>query len=260
MNHREVEQGDECGTVNNVVRIIDAAPPSMSACDKLTMDMMINTAAYSKYMSRKVNEQKTQSDETKSERRFYKKRIMDLTKQLIKNPTYTNDSAVINASSAYINACIMHFKFVDLSDTIQSEHQHPDDDDVSSSDKKPQDTDFIAKVSEIDATYLMEDAAKKVKKINIPEKNMLERLFVPPEPPAEAHVSVVSLQSTATTVPRVIAIDFSDQQFKTKGVKKTSLKPKSKPKSNTNTNTNANTNTNTNAELIPTSNKPLTTD
>jgi hypothetical protein len=245
MNHQRVEQGDEGGStvnVNNVVRIIDAAPPSMSACDKLTMDMMINTAAYSKYMSRKVNEQKTHSDETKSERRFYKKRIMDLTKQLIKNPTYTNDSAVINTSSAYINACIMHFKFVDLSDTIQSEHQCPVDDDVSSSDKKAEEPDFIAKVNEIDAAYLMEDVAKKVKKINIPEKNMLERLFVPPEPLAESHDSANPLHSTASTIPRVIAIDFNDQQFKTKGVKKTSLNPKSKSKSKSNTDTNTNTN------------------
>jgi hypothetical protein len=235
MNHQGVEQGDEGGsTVNNVMRIIGAAPPSMSACDKLTMDMMINTVAYSKYMSRKVNEQKTQSDETKSERRFYKKRIMDLTKQLIKNPMYTNDSAVINASSAYINACIMHFKFVDLSDTIQSEHQVPDDNDDSNSDKKPEETetDFIAKVNEIDAAYLMEDTAKKVKKINIPEKNMLERLFVPPEPPAEVHDSTNPLHSTASSIPRVVAIDFSDQQFKTKGVKKSNSKPSAKTNHN----------------------------
>ena len=203
--------GSVAGSVacsGNVIRIVDAAQPSMSACDKLTMDTMINAVAYSKYMSRKVNERKTQSDETKSERRFYKKRIIDLTKHLIKNPTYTNDSAVINASSAYINACIMHFKFIDLSDTLQSEHAQ----------SAPQD--FVANVNEIDTAYLMDDANNKVKKINIHEKNILERLFIPPEPPAES-----SCTTTATpAIPRVVAIDFGDQQFKTKGVKKSNQK------------------------------------
>jgi hypothetical protein len=209
----------------NVVSIVDAAQPSMSACDKLTMDTMINTVAYSKYMSRKVNERKTQSDETKSERRFYKKRIIELTKQLIKKPTYTNDSAVINASSAYINACIMHFKFIDLSDTLQSEHveqqgqgQGEGQNQAQPQPQAPQD--FAANVNEIDTAYLMDDANNKVKKINIHEKNILERLFIPPEPPAES-----SCITTAThAIPRVVAIDFGDQQFKTKGVKKSNQK------------------------------------
>jgi hypothetical protein len=212
-------------------RIVDAAQPCMSACDKLTMDTMINTVAYSKYVSRKMTEKKTQSDETKSERRFYKKRIMDLTKQLIKNPTHTNDPAVINACSTYIHACIMHFKFIDLSDTLQSEHhgqgQCADNDTDANSNQCSagaavmQHEDFTAKVNEIDTAYLMDDA-KHVKKISIPEKNVLERLFISPDPPAG--LSEPPSLTGSAAIPRVVSIDFSDQQFKTKGVKKSKQK------------------------------------
>ena len=80
---------------------------TMSACDKLTMDTMINVSAYSKYISKRDTDVKTRSDETKNERRFYKKRIVELTKQLIKNMDHVKDSSVVNACSAYFNACIL---------------------------------------------------------------------------------------------------------------------------------------------------------
>lgn len=203
---------------------------TMSACDKLTMDTMINTAAYSKYISRKDNETKTKLDETKTERRFYKKRIIELTKQLIKNMDHVKDSSVINACSAYFNACIMHFKFVDLSDTIQTEHYvepsgnpDPDDPDVN----VVSEPDLVYNgVKHIDSEFFSAEQNRNishVKKINtINEKNILEKLFISETEPVKSQTSTTS---TTTSIPRVIEIDFKDQQFKTKGIK-----PKSKPK------------------------------
>jgi len=203
---------------------------TMSACDKLTMDTMINSAAYSKYISRKDNETKTKLDETKTERRFYKKRIVELTKQLIKNMDHVKDSSVINACSAYFNACIMHFKFIDLSDTIQTEHYvEPSGNvntDINVDGNVDLDPDLVHNgVQHIDSEFFSVDAIKNqnVKKINIMnnEKNILEKLFTSPDSEKEP-VNNVSKSST-TSVPRVIEIDFKDQQFKTKGIK-----PKSK--------------------------------
>jgi hypothetical protein len=67
-----------------------------------------------------------------------------------------------------------------------------------------------------------------VKKINIMnnEKNILEKLFISPDSEKEPPVkngSGSGSGSSATSIPRVIEIDFKDQQFKTKGIK-----PKSK--------------------------------
>jgi hypothetical protein len=201
---------------------------TMSACDKLTMDTMINSAAYSKYISRKDNETKTKLDETKTERRFYKKRIIELTKQMIKNMDHVKDSSVINACSAYFNACIMHFKFIDLSDTIQTEHCTGVDPEPSTIDVT---SDLVHNgVQHIDSEFFSVDAIKNqnVKKINIMnnEKNILEKLFISPDSEKESPVKSGSGSGSGyntTSVPRVIEIDFKDQQFKTKGIK-----PKSK--------------------------------
>lgn len=217
-------------TTATTTTTITTATTTMSACDKLTMDTMINSAAYSKYISRKDNETKTKLDETKTERRFYKKRIIELTKQLIKNMDHVKDSSVINACSAYFNACIMHFKFVDLSDTIQTEHyvEH-----TSNPDPVDPDIDIVSEpdlvyngVKHIDSEFFSAEQNRNishVKKLNtINEKNILEKLFISPDSEKEPVNNNVS-KSSSTSVPRVIEIDFKDQQFKTKGIK-----PKSK--------------------------------
>lgn len=228
---------------------------SMSACDKLTMDTMINVAAYSKYMARKDSDIKIRSDETKSERRFYKKRIIELTKNMIKNPAYTNDSTIINACDAFINACIVHFKFVDLSDTIQMEHynskagandgSHANESNESNEsieNTSNETIDFGSKVTQIDTAFLSEDT-KKIKKINVKcEKNILEQLFISPEAEAhhvstEGHTSsepVQKVNKVIKNIPRVIEIDFKDHQFKTKGIKKTKVKGSEGSVNNTN--------------------------
>lgn len=205
------------------------ATTTMSACDKLTMDTMINSAAYSKYISRKDNETKTKLDETKTERRFYKKRIIELTKQLIKNMDHVKDSSVINACSAYFNACIMHFKFVDLSDTIQTEHYvEPTNIDPVDPDVNVVSEPVYNGVKHIDSEFFSAEQNRNishVKKLNtINEKNILEKLFISPDSETEPVKSQTTTNTTTTTsVPRVIEIDFKDQQFKTKGIK-----PKSK--------------------------------
>ena len=194
------------------------------------MDTMINSAAYSKYISRKDNETKTKLDETKTERRFYKKRIVELTKQMIKNMDHVKDSSVVNACSAYFNACIMHFKFIDLSDTIQTEHYVEPGTNVDGNvDPDPDpDPDIVHNgVQHIDSEFFSADAIQNqnVKKINIMnnEKNILEKLFISPDSEKEPDNNVS--KTNTTSIPRVIEIDFKDQQFKTKGIK-----PKSKSK------------------------------
>jgi len=206
--------------------VIVESQTSMSACDKLTMDTMINVAAYSKYMARKETDTKIRSSETKSERRFYKKRILELTKQLIKNPAHTNDSTVITACNAYINACIVHFKFVDLSETLQMEHTDENSNAAASAaydgSASFSTIDAMNKVNEIDTAFLSEDV-RNVKKISIPEKNVLEQLFISPE--SKTQTKPITTPDTNNHIPRVIEIDFKDKHFKTKGIKKSKTKP-----------------------------------
>jgi len=208
---------------------------TMSACDKLTMDTMINVAAYSKYISKRDADVETRSDHKKSERRFYKKRILALTKELIKNPTHINDTSLINASIAYINACIMHFKFIDLSDTLQQEYAEDDNanDDANDNDNDNanansnnvndnSELNFEETVNKIDASFFENDH-RNVKKIKLNEKNILEQLFVLPTSPSSGPTHDTD-SKPINNIPRVVGINLKDRQFKTKGLKPTSHK------------------------------------
>lgn len=211
--------------------VIVESQSSMSACDKLTMDTMINMGVYSKYMARKETDTKIRSSETKTERRFYKKRILELTKQLIKNPTHTNDSSVITACNAYINACIVHFKFVDLSDTLQMEHATVDsvaEPSCADGGECPaKHHDAVNIVNQIDTAFLSEsDDVRNIKKISIPEKNVLEQLFISPEFKMQSKSEIDTTTTNTKHIPRIIEVDFKDRHFKTKGIKKSKSKNK----------------------------------
>jgi hypothetical protein len=215
--------------------VIVESQSSMSACDKLTMDTMINMGVYSKYMARKETDTKIRSSETKSERRFYKKRILELTKQLIKNPTHTNDSSVITACNAYINACIVHFKFVDLSDTLQMEHvtacsvaEPSSISGIADDEGTAEQHDVIINiVNQIDTAFLSEsDDVRNIKKISIPEKNVLEQLFISPELKMKSKSDTTTTTTTTKHIPRIIEVDFKDRQLKTKCIKKSKGKNK----------------------------------
>ena len=201
---------------------------TMSACDKLTMDTMINVAAYSKYISKRDADVETRSDHKKSERRFYKKRILALTKELIKNPAHVNDTSLINSSTAYINACIMHFKFIDLSDTLQKEYAEVDNNNDNDNSNKNNDNDnshlnFEETVHKIDASFFENDH-RNVKKIKLNEKNILEQLFVLPESSSSSSPLHDTDSKPINNIQRVVGINLKDRQFKTKGLKTTSHK------------------------------------
>jgi len=175
----------------------------MSACDKLTMDTMINVAAYSKYISKRDSDVETRSDHKKSERRFYKKRIR-----------------------------IMHFKFIDLSDTLQKEYAEVDNDNDNDNDNSNKNNDndndnshlnFEETVHKIDASFFENDH-RNVKKIKLNEKNILEQLFVLPESSSSSSPLHDTDSKPINNIPRVVGINLKDRQFKTKGLKTTSHK------------------------------------
>jgi hypothetical protein len=118
-----------------------------------------------------------------------------------------------------------------LSDTIQTEHyvEPSGNPDLTVDGNVDPDPDLVHNgVQHIDSEFFSGDAIKNqnVKKINIMnnEKNILEKLFISPDSEKEPPVKNGSGSgSGSTSIPRVIEIDFKDQQFKTKGIK-----PKSK--------------------------------
>lgn len=213
------------------------AQHSMSACDKLTMETMMNVDAYSKYINRRSQAAELRNFSDKSERKFYRRRIIDTTKEMLRDSKYVNDGTVTNAFNAYINACIMHFKFIDLADTIQQDYSNlslttATAEPPTKMDDELEDTaTSIMKMNKMCFNPKVEES--KSVKIRTTQANAIERLFVSkpitieqPEPKMETEtINIPNVNNSG--IPRTKDINIKDTQFKTKGIKpKNKLKNK----------------------------------
>jgi hypothetical protein len=96
-------------------------PSSLNTIDDVTLAYMVNTSQYEKYL--KKNHMDYDSV-FKRDIRFYRKRIISLTKDLFKNQNETDknqnsDATMVGAFNMYMRACISYLKFSDQSETIQ---------------------------------------------------------------------------------------------------------------------------------------------
>jgi len=108
----------------------------------ITLEMMSNNDSYTKYLK----QHKLDHDAVlKKEKRFYRKRIIALTKDILFNNVNANpgvnpgantdatppsqpdipkiDDIIVSAFNTYARLCISHFKFKDTMDTIQGEYK-----------------------------------------------------------------------------------------------------------------------------------------
>lgn len=90
---------------------------AMSEIDNITLNYFINKAQYDNIL--KKNEDFTDK-QYKSDAKFYKKRILDLTKRLFRTSEEDVVDVQLNKSfTSYIKSCINYLKFLDKSDIIQ---------------------------------------------------------------------------------------------------------------------------------------------
>jgi hypothetical protein len=90
--------------------------------DEITLECLMNKEQYARHIKKgpviptKVNN---------SDRKFYKKRIYDLTKQLLSNEPVSENMFpdVKNGFQSYIKACIDYFKTLDKTDILQEDYQ-----------------------------------------------------------------------------------------------------------------------------------------
>lgn len=124
---------------------------------------------------KKTFEEKTEVEplNDKEDIKFYRKRILHLTKSLLKNETKTT-SSIKAAFDNYIHEVITHFEFIDKKDIMQKEYEN-----YSKEDKKPK-TDF--KILEKDQ-LIMKDIKEKKKNIDdfVIHKNKPVKVLVPPK-------------------------------------------------------------------------------
>ena len=113
-NSDNLNNASDASSVNNINNI-----------NYLTLEIMANSETYNKYLKRNNLDHDTV---LKKEKRFYRKRIAAMAKDILNNSVNTNvdspiDDIIINAFNTFARLCVSHFKFKDTMDTIQGDYK-----------------------------------------------------------------------------------------------------------------------------------------
>ena len=87
---------------------------------EITLECLMNKSTYLKYIKNQ-NIEETKTKTNLKDRKFYKKRIYDLTKQLMHNEP-SPSTEISKTFENYINSCIRHFQILDKTDILQEDY------------------------------------------------------------------------------------------------------------------------------------------
>jgi hypothetical protein len=139
-NISNASNASNAGTAGNIGNVINTSKHNecdipFNSINYLTLEIMANTESYNKYLKKNNIDHDTA---LKKEKRFYRKRIISMTKDILFNNnsgadvnnninTITPsklDDVILNAFNTYAKVCISYFKFKDTMDTIQGEYKN----------------------------------------------------------------------------------------------------------------------------------------
>lgn len=164
----------------------------------LTLECLMNKAQYAKHFSQK-QENPTNKIVNKKEKKFYKRRIFDLTKQLLNNekPEMMFPD-VSSAFDSYAKICIEYFKALDKTDIIQSDYSD------FSSNTMPENN-ALSESEQIEINKLL------MRSIKINEPNALEKLV---------KRTTTKICKAPPIIPKQKDINLKDPMLKNKGIRK----------------------------------------
>ena len=210
---------------------------NLDQVDHVTLDLMVNQPQYERYLR---NKEADLSGKYEKAKRFYKKRIMEMTRDLLKGET-VNDIFVLQAFEAYAKACITYFRNKDKNDTLQEEHMAecveigflpPIVEEHADNDNDNNDDDDDEGDNDNDVAVLADSSKRKLEIMMSFDKHKqhtptLDTYVIKTTPAASAH-------SNRVPIPQMKEINLDDPKFKTKDIKPKPSKPSkpSKPKSN----------------------------
>ena len=195
---------------------------NLDQVDHVTLDLMVNQPQYERYLRNKEADLTGKYEKAK---RFYKKRITEMTRDLLKGET-VNDIFVLQAFEAYTKACITYFRNKDKNDTLQEEHMAecvavgflpPIVEDYADHDEGDHDDDDNADHNH-DANSVLADSSKRKLEIMMsfdkhkPHTPTLDTYVIKTTPAASAH-------SNRVPIPQMKEINLDDPKFKTKDIK-----------------------------------------
>ena len=165
--------------------------------NQVTLKCLMNKDQYNKYV--KNNTIKLPNSVNKKDKKFYKKRIFDLTKRLLNNEKpETMYPDVGSAFDSYIRVCIEYFKVLDRSDIIQEDYIGVEDGILNN---KPMDPSYNA----------VEESMLMMRSIKITEPNALEKLVKRTTTKICQKVPIIPMQKD---------INLKDPVLKNKGIRK----------------------------------------
>jgi hypothetical protein len=116
------------GVTPGVTPSVNTGMNKIDNINYITLEIMANSDTYNKYLKKNNLEHDTV---LKSEKRFYRKRIIAMVKDILTNNINNNNDApindiIINSFNAFSRLCISHFKFKDTMDNIQGDYKDMD--------------------------------------------------------------------------------------------------------------------------------------
>ena len=163
------------------------------------LEYLMNPGMYEKWM--KKNEKKIKVSDLKSDVKFYKKRIIQLTKDMMKGQHITN--SVNKAYNEYMKSCVAYLRFLDTKDILQEEYKGiPEQLDLSDDDVDGDPNNNLINPSYLHKQNKIEDYMDVKKISNVPKNE--------------------------TYLPEKKNLKLKDPELKKKGIKKKKGKKKKK--------------------------------
>jgi hypothetical protein len=162
--------------------------------NQITLDFLMNKEQYSRAL-----QNKTINSVNRQDKKFYKKRIIDLTKDLLSKPSFHEESVfqdVKYSFNNYIKTCIHYFKSVDSNDILQEEYK-----DFEEEINDPTNNEILQKEKTEADKLLM----RKISVGNPLDKFIKKKMTKQQDPPI---------------VPKQKNIDLADPELKNKGIVK----------------------------------------
>ena len=175
---------------------------------EITLEYLMNKDQYAKYIINKSNNgtgSNSTSNSNRKDKKFYKKRIYDLTKQLINNEKPEGIySGIIDTFELYTKICIEYFKTLDKTDIIQEDYNGLITDVSSNTNINTQNIQNAQNTEE--ANKLM------MRLVKITEPNSLEKLV--------KRTMIKNVDAKPNIPPKQKEINLKDPILKNKGIRK----------------------------------------
>lgn len=183
---------------------------SQEFINKITIDYLVNTD----YLNNQ-NNGSAFFKVKKKDKKFYKKRIYDLTKNLLLNQN-TNDlnPSIKYAFDNYINICISHFKTIDNNDIIQNDYNGIKNNNENNDNENNNNENNYIKNSDINNSTTINDNNQEIEVNNILMRNIKKI------PNLDNFVKKKTVEKDNIILPKQKNIDLKNPNLKNKGIRK----------------------------------------